>query len=47
MGCKIKVKQNGTGPFKSSFIKRGEGKVVGRRIGAGEICPKGDYPKKK
>lgn len=40
MGYKSRGKRDGTGPFKSSFRRKGEKKKLGRRQSKGQSCPK-------
>jgi len=44
MGMNERGKRDGTGPYKGSFRRRGEGRRMGRRRAAGEECP-WDYSK--
>lgn len=39
MSKKQRGLRNGTGPYEGSYRKRIEGKTIGRRLEAGEICP--------
>jgi len=39
MSLEVRGKRDGTGPYKDSFRRRVEGKSIGRRLEAGEVCP--------